>query len=58
MSKTIKQRLYPIQRVYIIKENYVGVKRLTDILAELLYSAYKKEYEIPLEHTNTDLKAS
>ena len=57
MSKTIKQRLYPTQRVYTINESYAGTKKLTYILADLLYSAYKKEYETPL-YANTDPKAS
>lgn len=57
MNKAKKQRRYPTQRVYTIREGYAGTKKLTNILADLLYSAYKKEYEIPL-YTNTDHKAS
>ncbi|MCL2370089.1 MAG: hypothetical protein FWC80_02535 [Firmicutes bacterium] len=57
MNKAKKQRRYPTQRVYTIKEGYAGTKKLTDIFIDLLYSVYKKEQEIPL-YTNTDHKAS
>lgn len=31
------------QKVFIVTENYVGTKTLSEILAELLYSAYMRK---------------
>ena len=49
-KKQIKAKPYPTDRVYIIKESYDGVKKLSDIFADLLYSAYKDKPK------NTDKK--
>lgn len=31
------------QKVFIVTENYVGTKTLSELLAELLYSAYMRK---------------
>jgi hypothetical protein len=41
-DKSSKQNRQPYQRVFIVKESYAGKRTLSDIFAELLYSAYRK----------------
>jgi len=37
-----KGKRYPREKVFIVNESYAGIKNLSDIFAELLYSAYCK----------------
>lgn len=45
MSKELKnkRRRYPMKKVFIVTEHYAGFKNLSDILADLLYSVYKRK---------------
>jgi hypothetical protein len=35
-----KGKRYPREKVFIVNESYAGIKSLSDIFADLLYSAY------------------
>ena len=49
----IKTKRNPYERVFIVTEIYAGKKNLSDILADLLYSAYcKREPENKSEELN------
>ena len=37
-----KGKRYPREKVFIVNESYAGIKNLSDIFADLLYSAYCK----------------
>ena len=42
-----KSKRYPREKVFIVNESYAGIKDLSDIFADLLYSEYcKHESEI------------
>ena len=52
---TTKITRRPRQKVFIITETFAGKKKLSDIYADLLYSAYcKREPEITGEGINLD----
>ena len=38
-----KGKRYPREKVFIVNESYAGIKNLSDIFADLLYSAYCKQ---------------
>ena len=40
-AESQKERGYT--RIFVVKESFAGTKKLTDILADLLYSAYCKQ---------------
>jgi hypothetical protein len=37
-----RTKRYPHEKVFIVNESYAGIKDLSDIFADLLYSAYCK----------------
>ena len=41
-TKTTKSKRNPQERIFIVTESYAGKKNLSDIFADLLYSAYCK----------------
>ena len=41
--KTTKTKRYPREKVFIVTESYAGIKNLSDIFTDLLYSAYQKQ---------------
>ena len=50
---TTKKKRYPREKVFIVNESYAGKKNLSDIFADLLYSAYcKREPEISGKENN------
>ena len=42
-TKTTKTKRYPREKVFIVNESYAGIKNLSDIFADLLYSAYQEQ---------------
>jgi len=40
LNKKIKNN--PHEKIFIVNESYAGIKNLSDIFADLLYSAYRK----------------
>ena len=50
---TTKSKRNPQERIFTVNESYAGTKKLSDIFADLLYSAYQKqESEIKGDKSN------
>ena len=50
-----KTKRYPREKIFIVNESYTGIKNLSDIFADLLYTAYiKHEPEITGNEINHD----
>ena len=46
-NRVTKGKRYPREKVFIVNESYAGIKNLSDIFADLLFTAYcKKEPDI------------
>ena len=41
-NQNTKSKRFPREKVFIVNESYAGIKSLSDIFADLLYSAYCK----------------
>ena len=41
--RVTKNKRFPREKVFIVNESYAGIKDLSDIFADLLYSAYQKQ---------------
>jgi hypothetical protein len=54
-NKTTQSKRFPRQKVFIVTERYAGIKNLSEIFADLLYSAYQKQQP---EVTGKELKAN
>lgn len=39
----IKTKRYPREKVFVVNESYAGIKSLSDIFADLLYSEYCRQ---------------
>jgi hypothetical protein len=54
-NSAAKKKRNPNERAFIVNESYAGIKNLSDIFADLLYSAYCKcEPEITGDMINHD----
>jgi len=53
-NETPKRTRYPLEKVFIVNESYAGIKNLSDIFADLLYTEFCHESETTGNENNLD----